>query len=432
MVLTINSLISGNEKFFSLIHKGKVLYNFQLSNGNFVSTSTDKTIKITNPLTKEILTLDDHKNWVWKVIEFKGKLISISWDNTLKVWKKDDNNNYVVEDTIEIKGNPFDIVALSDSEFDVAVCVDADKSLRFINLSNKNEKVIDGVVVNVEKFGEIMFIKENVLFVAAKNNLYLIDIKTKQILNKLENNDSKIEKILVENDLIFATAITKDNSKKMILFQISNNAIKKLKENESKNEFEMTDIMKLIFKEKKMKFVVNTTTYNNNNLIPNDNDFNFIADSIDNNKKFTFNLIFKGNVDGDEAKKFHEKCDNKGPTVTVCRALNGNKFGGYTPLSWKKDGCWQKDDSRKSFVFNLDKKSKFVLRSNYSHALDFHADKCSCFGGYTLELRDKCMTGKNGKCQACDYEINRPEDLIGVNDENFQCSDFEIYTVTEN
>jgi WD40 repeat protein len=233
MVLTLNSLISGNEKFFSLIHKGKVLYNSQLSNGNFVSTSADKTIKITNPVTKEILTLDDHKNWVWKVIEYKGKLISISWDNTLKVWKKD-GNNYVVEDTIEIKGNPFDIVALSDSEFDVAVCVDADKSLRFINLSNKNEKVIDGVVVNVEKFGEIMFVKENVLFVASKNNLYLIDIKTKQILNKLENNESKIEKILVENDLIFATAIKKDNSKKMILFQISNNTIKKLNENESK------------------------------------------------------------------------------------------------------------------------------------------------------------------------------------------------------
>ena len=431
MVLTLNSLISGNEKFFSCIHKGKILYYSQLSNGNFVSTSADKTIKITNPVTKEILTLDDHKDWVWKVIEFKGKLISISWDNTLKVWKKVDNN-YVVEDTIEIKGCAFDIVALSDSEFDVAVCVDADKSLRFINLSNKNEKVIDGVVVNAEKFGEIMFIKENVLCVAAKNNLYLVDITTKQLLNKFENNDSKIEKILVDGDLVFATAIAKDNSKKIILFQISNNTIKKLNENESKNEFEMTDVMKLVFKEKKMKFVVNTTTYNNNNLIPNDDDFNFIANSIDNNKKFTFNLIFKGNVDGDESKKFHDKCDNKGPTVTVCRSVDGKKFGGYTPISWKTEGCWQKDDSRKSFVFNLDRKKKFALRSDYNHALDFHANKLSCFGGYTMQLMDKGMTNKNNLCQACDYEISSPEDLIGVNDGNFQCSDVEIYTVSEN
>ena len=66
-------------------------------------------------------------------------------------------------------------------------------------------------------------------------------------------------------------------------------------------------------------------------------------------------------------------------------------------------------------MFNLDKKRKFGLRSDYNHALDFHDYKSSCFGGYTLQLGNECITKKNGSCQAVDYEISSPEDLIGVN-----------------
>ncbi len=252
-----------NDKFFSQFHKGRILYFSQLSDGNLISTSTDKTIKIINPNTKEVIaTLADHKDWVWKVIEFKDKLISISWDNTLKIWKKE-NNNYVVENTIEIKGNPFDIISLINDEFDVAVCVDEDKSLRFINLSNKNEIKIENVVVNVEKFDEIMFINQNILLVAAKNNLYLIDIKTKQILCKLENNENKIEKIFVNDNFIYAVAKTNENKRKLLFFKINDNKISKFYENDLESDFEDKEklnqnVKDLIFKENEMKQIINS------------------------------------------------------------------------------------------------------------------------------------------------------------------------------
>ena len=33
---------------------------------------------------------------------------------------------------------------------------------------------------------------------------------------------------------------------------------------------------------------------------------------------------------------FHEKCDDKGPTLTIARnSENGTVFGGFTPISWQ-------------------------------------------------------------------------------------------------
>jgi hypothetical protein len=35
------------------------------------------------------------------------------------------------------------------------------------------------------------------------------------------------------------------------------------------------------------------------------------------------------------AKEVHERCDGKGPTVTLYRSANGFSFGGYTSVAWE-------------------------------------------------------------------------------------------------
>jgi len=45
-------------------------------------------------------------------------------------------------------------------------------------------------------------------------------------------------------------------------------------------------------------------------------------------------LIFKASTDGRTSKVFHDKCDSKGPTITVIRTANGSIFGGFTNISW--------------------------------------------------------------------------------------------------
>ena len=64
-----------------------------------------------------------------------------------------------------------------------------------------------------------------------------------------------------------------------------------------------------------------------------------------------YELLYRGTRDGDSSEVFHEKCDNKGPTICLYKNNSGNIFGGYSSISWKKDDgtCSAKD----SFIFTL-------------------------------------------------------------------------------
>ena len=62
-------------------------------------------------------------------------------------------------------------------------------------------------------------------------------------------------------------------------------------------------------------------------------------------------LIYRGTRDGSGSNIFHNKCDNQGPTIVLCKNDKGNIFGGFTPISWTKDGQWHSDNS--SFLFSL-------------------------------------------------------------------------------
>ncbi len=217
---------------------------------------------------------------------------------------------------------------------------------------------------------------------------------------------------------------------------VENNKIIKIKEDKFiKNSFDLSDSSLYIKLQKELNIFLDTEykllNPNNYSLITTEEDFKFFSLNINSNAKITYELLYKATIDGEAASVFHSKCDEKGATITVVKVLNGSKYGGYTPLSWKRDGCWQKNPSLRSFVCNLDNKTKFNLRENYNHALDFHDSKLSCFGGYTLQLTDKNLSNKNGICQATDYQIQSPTDLIGINENNFQAVDIEIFLVKE-
>ncbi|CAG8454628.1 5045_t:CDS:2 [Acaulospora colombiana] len=51
---------------------------------------------------------------------------------------------------------------------------------------------------------------------------------------------------------------------------------------------------------------------------------------------YKFNLLYRASKDGFDPKMFHERCDNRGPTVMVTKLYLGGKIiGGYNPLDWK-------------------------------------------------------------------------------------------------
>ena len=62
-------------------------------------------------------------------------------------------------------------------------------------------------------------------------------------------------------------------------------------------------------------------------------------------------LLYRGTRDGTQPSKFHELCDNKGPTITLFKNKKGNVFGGYASISWKNNGGYQ--SAPDSFIFTL-------------------------------------------------------------------------------
>ncbi|RIA98681.1 hypothetical protein C1645_731420 [Glomus cerebriforme] len=63
---------------------------------------------------------------------------------------------------------------------------------------------------------------------------------------------------------------------------------------------------------------------------------------IPNISSYTFNqilrLLFRSSRDGIYGKSFHEKCDNKGPTIIIAKIKETKKLiGGYNPLGWEDD-----------------------------------------------------------------------------------------------
>ena len=78
-------------------------------------------------------------------------------------------------------------------------------------------------------------------------------------------------------------------------------------------------------------------------------------------------LIYRGSRDGTLSKNFHEKCDNKGPTITLIKNEKGNIFGGFSSISWTSQN--NNKQAPNSFLFTLTNiyginPTKFQLKNN--------------------------------------------------------------------
>jgi hypothetical protein len=101
-------------------------------------------------------------------------------------------------------------------------------------------------------------------------------------------------------------------------------------------------------------------------------------------------LLYSGSVHGFEASKFHSLCDNKGPTLTIIKTTSGHTFGGYTKASWESpnSSIWKHDAS--SFVFSVDKLTKYPITKDYDNAIVCNSSWGPRFGtGRAIAIYDK-------------------------------------------
>ena len=80
-------------------------------------------------------------------------------------------------------------------------------------------------------------------------------------------------------------------------------------------------------------------------------------------------LLYRGIRDGSKSKSFHEKCDNKAPTVCLYENEKGNIFGSYTTFSYTTTNTQTYYPDQNSFIFTLSnifyiEPTKFLIKND--------------------------------------------------------------------
>ena len=298
----------------------------------------------------------------------------------------------------------------------------------------KNPKLIFDVFLSIEE------IKQNKYF------SYYDDVK--EVLNELESQ-FKIGKIFEEtsqllyvvpllNKKISEISFILKEKEKSIDFKIDE-LYKIIEENENNHKKEINLLNekiqnlenqnKILFEElnKYIHYKINEIKYKDDiekSLILKENEIDLIKKFI--GKEVNFKLLFRATCDGDTKEEFNKKCLNKQPTLALVKNHLGNRFGGYTTENWNYEKeCDKKDPN--SFIFSLDKKTKYNLRNNNNRAIHTK-NYVIYFGNADFCLNNNFLTQKTGWCNrgTTYFQINQ-KDLS--DDEFYVVQEFELYHV---
>ena len=145
-----------------------------------------------------------------------------------------------------------------------------------------------------------------------------------------------------------------------------------------------------------------------------------------NNKKISFNLIYKASIDGDKAEIFHKKCDGAKSTLVLVKSSNDKRFGGYTSCDWKGNNIEKKDDD--AFVFSLDKRKIYDIIPE-ELAIGCYPRYGPVFLGCQIRIYDEFL--KNGGTtfeKGMNYNTEENYELTGGL-KKFEIKDIEVYSV---
>jgi hypothetical protein len=111
-------------------------------------------------------------------------------------------------------------------------------------------------------------------------------------------------------------------------------------------------------------------------------------------KVLTLTLLYSGSTHGWEISKFHELCDEKGPTITVMKSKAGRVFGGFAMQSWDSEtGDFKADE--KAFIYSIDRKQIYRV-IDAQKALYCSSGWGPCFGWCALGLGGDPLNNENG------------------------------------
>ena len=163
-----------------------------------------------------------------------------------------------------------------------------------------------------------------------------------------------------------------------------------------------------------------------NSKIINDDECNIIKNWINPNIIIKLKLLYRLSDNGEEFSKFHELCDNKGPTLTLFHIKDGNKVGIYTPLILDNKSSWKNDMN--TFIFNLNKNQKFKkLRNDGSLYCN------SNYGIYTADFGNESIKAIKLYGNGINSYYENGLDILPNNREtkSYDLEEMEVYKISK-
>ena len=154
-------------------------------------------------------------------------------------------------------------------------------------------------------------------------------------------------------------------------------------------------------------------------------------------------LLFRANEHQFKAQKFHEHCDEKGPTLTIVHNENNHVYGGYCTESWV-NGRYIEITDPTAFIYLIRPSTKvYKLREDRKEgkcAMLSDGDWGPEYGsGEDIWISDGCNVYDDSGCNSNPrtFDIDAKE-LIGPNKSStnfhYQCKviDYEVYGINTN
>ena len=216
------------------------------------------------------------------------------------------------------------------------------------SLNNREDELLLGVD---QKFDSIYFNDKFIKDTEKLQNKILISLEKGKKLNH-EWNENNL--YLLMNHCINIENHIKD-------IDLINENINKFKNSKTININFTPDENQIIGTLEKIKQfgkLNNGFLFDNSKIIGNNTDYiTCLKQWINLGNNNEVELLYRLSDNGEEFSKFHNFCDNKGPTLVLFHTVDGNKVGIFTPLLWDSNSGEKIDD--KTFLFNLNKKTRY-------------------------------------------------------------------------
>ena len=143
--------------------------------------------------------------------------------------------------------------------------------------------------------------------------------------------------------------------------------------------------------------------------------------------------LYQATIDGGNPINFHKKCDNIPNTLVLIKSEGKRRFGGFTPIPWKSEVDTIKDKKNQTFIFSLDNKKIYNLKSKL-WAVFHDKNYGPCFGWKDIVISGNPIEKYDLLSIPDDYDYNGDKYPLSESDDSYnygyiKALEYEVFEV---